>query len=49
MRPGGAVNAQRTAWLLFAPPALLANAVISYIEARKDVAPVVDGRSVEQH
>lgn len=23
MRPGGAVNAQRTAWLLFAPPALL--------------------------
>ncbi len=23
MRPGGAVNAQRTAWVLFAPPALL--------------------------
>ncbi len=28
---------------------LLANAVISYIEARKDVAPVVEGRIVEQH
>lgn len=28
---------------------LLANAVIAYIEARKEVAPVVEGRIVEQH
>jgi len=28
---------------------LLANAVINYVETRKEVAPVVEGRIVELH